>query len=210
VAGAELSGNFALSDGPILWSGGGFGELGGHMSTASNVVLVISGTNDIRLGGFFTNNGTALWTGSGRLGLTYGTFLNAGTFVVRSNMTVEPYAADGWFINSGSLLNEGGANIMIFGSDIPFYNSGTVDVGSGTMAFSHFYKQTAGVMRLASGNVLGSVIIQGHWRAHYQRSLHPDRRTRSRPRRAGARCGLWPAHRHGRRQPARDSPSCAQ
>jgi hypothetical protein len=160
VAGGWSSGSCTFTDGPMLWTGGALQSLSG-MSTASNAVLVISGTNDKQLLGFFTNNGTAFWTGSGRLGLTYGTFVNAGTFVVRSNMTVEPYAADGQFFNRGSFLNEGVSNTMIFGSGIPFYNSGTVDVGSGTMAFSHFYKQTAGVMRLASGNVLGSVIIQG-------------------------------------------------
>src|SRR5258708_535404 len=173
VAGAQLSGNFTLTDGPILWSGGGFGLAGGGMSTASNVVLVISGTNDIRLGGFFTNNGTAFWTDSGRLLLTYGSFVNAGTFVVRSNMMVAPYAADGQFFNSGLFINEGGSNTISFGPYVPFYNSGTVDVGSGNFTFSvsggfRAFTQTAGLMRLAGGNVLGALNIRGGTLAGYE------------------------------------------
>jgi hypothetical protein len=168
LAGGNLTGKFTLTEGPVLWTGGAFGGggIGSAVGTASNVVLVISGTNDVRLGGFFTNNGTAFWMGSGRLLLTYGTFVNAGTFVVRSNMTVAPYAADGQLFNSGLFINEGGSNTMTFGPYIPFYNSGIVDVGVGNFTFSvaggfRGLTQTAGLLRLAGGNVLGAVSIQG-------------------------------------------------
>jgi hypothetical protein len=162
-----LGGNCTLTEGPILWTGGGIGGFpgSGHaVSTDSNVLLFISGTNNLAAGQF-TNNGTAFWMSSGLLGQDYGARLyNAGTLVVRTNMTVK--GTDSGFFNSGRLVNEGATSTMNFGQGESFYNSGTVDVGSGTVAFAGGFRpftQTAGLLRLAGGNVLApwGLNIQG-------------------------------------------------
>ncbi len=159
-----LGGNCTLTEGPILWTGGGIGGSAiDHVVTiASNVVLFISGTNNLAVG-LFSNNGTAYWMSSGVLGLAYVSgFTNAGTLVVRSNLAVK--GSDRWFFNSGLFVNESGSNTMIFGSSVQFYNSGTVDVGCGNFTVLGGFRpftQTAGLLRLAGGNVVGALNIQG-------------------------------------------------
>jgi len=159
-----LGGNCTLTEGPILWTGGGIGgsPIDHAVSTESNVSLFISGTNN-KAFGRFNNNGTAYWMSSGVLEPDYGArFNNVGTLVVRTNMNVKLW--DSWFFNSGLLVNEGGSNTISFGSNIAFFNSGTLDVGSGTVAFASgfpSFTQTAGLLRLAGGNVVGAVNIQG-------------------------------------------------
>jgi hypothetical protein len=149
-----IFGECKLTGGPILWTGG---EIEGLVSTATDVVLLMSGTNDKGIYfGRLINTGTAFWTGAANLAMGGAVFENRGTFVLQSNMTVKILTAGNTIVNSGLFRKEDGTNTTTFPRDIAFSNTGTVDVRSGNLSFAGGFRpftQTAGLLRLAGGNV---------------------------------------------------------
>jgi hypothetical protein len=171
VASGGTGGDCTLTDGPIVWTGGVIGGgVSGGVSIGSNVVLFLSGTGDKSVGGRLNNNGTFAWIGSGHFDMMdESVFSNGGNFLVQSNMSVR-VVSEARFENSGLFSKEDGPNTITFPYGITFSNTGTVEVRSGTLAFSFpSFTQTAGLLRLAGGNVQApwGVNIQGGKLAGY-------------------------------------------
>ena len=161
LAGGSLGGSFT-NTGTLSWTGG---TLRGQLVNGVGAVLAIAGDGDKACDNYYGsgrvfNEGTMIWSGAGRLltagDSSYGSipFENrpGGVWEIQGDSQTASYGGNYpvsfAFTNRGVLRKTGGLGTTTFGQ-CSFANQGTIEVRSGTIAFSRL--SSSGVINTASG-----------------------------------------------------------
>ncbi len=169
--------NFTLSSGTLTgagtldvtgllrWTGG---QMTGSGATGASGTLEISGTGAKTITARTLNNaGTATWTGTGNIIGGAGNTINnlaAGVFDIQTDAGfTSGFVGTKTFNNAGTLRKSVATGTTDIVNAWAINNSGTVEVQTGTLAFSSGFTQTSGMTLLNGGNInsSGTMAIQG-------------------------------------------------
>jgi hypothetical protein len=172
----RLIGNFTVSK-ELIWTGGRIGP--GTITIAPTGTLTVSGDAEKTLapGTTLNNEGTWLWSGAGsiRVAVEGGIVASQVNNRLTGTWEIQGAAALGgtgsgnnyWPLavtNAGTIRKSAGAGTTQLGMFIDsskkdsITNTGTIEVLAGELKFPS-YQQTAGVLRLAGGNLAASQIL---------------------------------------------------
>jgi hypothetical protein len=137
------------------WMGGTFNASGSFIVNAGAITL--DGPDSKTLNCNLTNSGTIHLTDTGNLVLPpFATLTNeaGAVFSLESDASIlDSGGFSGLIQNVGSFIKSGGTGTTVYAAT--FSNSGgTLEVDSGTLAFSHDVLQTGGLTLLAGGNLV--------------------------------------------------------
>ncbi|MBI3923125.1 MAG: hypothetical protein HY318_17020, partial [Armatimonadetes bacterium] len=145
------SGNLTLNN-TFTWTGG---LLSGSGLVTNTKQLLVSGSADkVFSARTIANNGTITWSGSGRLGLSYGaTLQNGGTFDIQGDALMFDSTGNCSIPNTGSIKKTGGAGTTTLG--VPLTNNGgTLQADSGILELQVAGTLNGGTLGAASGATL--------------------------------------------------------
>ncbi|RME85977.1 MAG: hypothetical protein D6775_01350, partial [Caldilineae bacterium] len=154
LSGGTLTGSGDLTvNGTFNWSGGTISGSGVLTVTGP---LNISGNADKHLSGTLNNQGTATWTGAGRILFNSKNVFNnqaGATFDIQTDSSASYfYGSPGSFNNAGTVTKSAGSGTTLFYA-VDFNNSGAVNVNSGTLKLAGGGSDT-GDFTIAAGSVL--------------------------------------------------------
>lgn len=145
AAGTAGGTNTFAGPGNFNWTGGG---IGGNFTLQSNLLCNIAAAGDKTLqpNGTINISGTATWTGSGNLNMSYASSINnSGTFTLQNDASFYNYtggAPTPVFNNTGTFRKNSATGVSTFNPSnggVNFNNSGTADLQTGTISISAGY-----------------------------------------------------------------------
>jgi hypothetical protein len=144
-----------IGSGTFSWIGG---SIHGVIGIGDAITTNLTGTNDVAVEGTVNSYGTVNWIGLNFIG-GEGTFYNNGIFNALNDAAFGNGYTVGTFNNNGTFNKAAGTQNTTFGWN--FNSAGTVNVQTGNLIFERGFNQTAGITRLAGGNIRGTVNLNG-------------------------------------------------
>jgi len=162
-----------VNAGNFVWSGG---FINGSFTNSGNAFVIagkgggqaISGDTTLTNSGTITQNAGATLTmnGSGQQAAVLNNLVGA-TYNVQGDGTIITtsvpfyYGPNNVVNNAGTFLKSGGKGEAAITYGVSFNNTGTVEIDSGTLAFSGGFDQTSGTTELKGGGISGQLLVQG-------------------------------------------------